>query len=199
MLVRISFGLMIKMALKMEKGAQPDNLYQMSCMVWFEQMNHFVCILFIHVTFCKLVGAARNFPSPFWFQLLSYFSVLFLMVLGVISVLYFTASLYCKRLWKRTWLLFFLECRVLLCLKRALRIANAAQQMANIARGISGPVILFIEILNKSVALSFTKFNLSWHIPFALTLLFSFFYWVSGLPWIDPIRTVLLLVGRHTT
>ncbi|XP_022769205.1 vacuolar protein sorting-associated protein 35B-like isoform X5 [Durio zibethinus] len=39
--------------------------------------------------------------------------------------------------------------RVLLCLKRALRIANAAQQMANVARGSSGPVILFVEILNK--------------------------------------------------
>ncbi|KAJ3670146.1 hypothetical protein LUZ60_010470 [Juncus effusus] len=39
--------------------------------------------------------------------------------------------------------------RVLLCLKRALRIANAAQQMANVARGSSGSVALFIEILNK--------------------------------------------------
>ncbi|GLU04600.1 hypothetical protein SLE2022_217380 [Rubroshorea leprosula] len=39
--------------------------------------------------------------------------------------------------------------RVLLCLKRALRIANAAQQMANVARGSSGPVTLFVEILNK--------------------------------------------------
>ncbi|WOK91819.1 hypothetical protein Cni_G00510 [Canna indica] len=39
--------------------------------------------------------------------------------------------------------------RVLLCLKRALRIANAAQQMANVTRGSSGPVILFVEILNK--------------------------------------------------
>ncbi|KAH9693454.1 vacuolar protein sorting-associated protein 35B [Citrus sinensis] len=39
--------------------------------------------------------------------------------------------------------------RVLLCLKRALRIANAAQQMANVARGSSGPVVLFVEILNK--------------------------------------------------
>ncbi|CAK9156977.1 unnamed protein product [Ilex paraguariensis] len=39
--------------------------------------------------------------------------------------------------------------RVLLCLKRALRIANAAQQMANAARGNSGSVMLFIEILNK--------------------------------------------------
>ncbi|CAA6665366.1 unnamed protein product [Spirodela intermedia] len=39
--------------------------------------------------------------------------------------------------------------RVLLCLKRALRIANAAQQMANVTRGGSGPVTLFIEILNK--------------------------------------------------
>ncbi|CAN1824601.1 Vacuolar protein sorting-associated protein 35B [Linum perenne] len=39
--------------------------------------------------------------------------------------------------------------RVLLCLKRALRIANAAQQMANAARGSSGPVTLFVEILNK--------------------------------------------------
>ncbi|XP_031116198.1 vacuolar protein sorting-associated protein 35A-like [Ipomoea triloba] len=39
--------------------------------------------------------------------------------------------------------------RVLLCLKRALRIANAAQQMSNATRGSSGSVILFIEILNK--------------------------------------------------
>ncbi|XP_021601272.2 vacuolar protein sorting-associated protein 35B isoform X2 [Manihot esculenta] len=39
--------------------------------------------------------------------------------------------------------------RVLLCLKRALRIANAAQQMATVTRGSSGPVILFVEILNK--------------------------------------------------
>ncbi|XP_051140548.1 vacuolar protein sorting-associated protein 35A-like isoform X2 [Andrographis paniculata] len=39
--------------------------------------------------------------------------------------------------------------RVLLCLKRALRIANAVQQMANATRGSSGSVILFIEILNK--------------------------------------------------
>ncbi|OEL22789.1 Vacuolar protein sorting-associated protein 35B, partial [Dichanthelium oligosanthes] len=39
--------------------------------------------------------------------------------------------------------------RVLLCLKRALRIANAAQQMANATRGSSGSVTLFIEILNK--------------------------------------------------
>ncbi|XP_039053269.1 vacuolar protein sorting-associated protein 35B-like isoform X2 [Hibiscus syriacus] len=39
--------------------------------------------------------------------------------------------------------------RVLLCLKRALRIANAAQQMANAARGSGGPVTLFVEILNK--------------------------------------------------
>ncbi|KAL6295547.1 hypothetical protein ACE6H2_003689 [Prunus campanulata] len=39
--------------------------------------------------------------------------------------------------------------RVLLCLKRALRIANAAQQMASVTRGSSGPVTLFVEILNK--------------------------------------------------
>ncbi|CAH1413679.1 unnamed protein product [Lactuca virosa] len=39
--------------------------------------------------------------------------------------------------------------RVLLCLKRALRIANAAQQMANVTKGSSGSVLLFIEILNK--------------------------------------------------
>ncbi|CAI9110971.1 OLC1v1011090C1 [Oldenlandia corymbosa var. corymbosa] len=39
--------------------------------------------------------------------------------------------------------------RVLLCLKRALRIANAVQQMANATRGSSGSVLLFIEILNK--------------------------------------------------
>lgn len=42
-------------------------------------------------------------------------------------------------------------CRVLLCLKRALRIANAAQQMASATRGSSGPVTLFVEILNKCV------------------------------------------------
>ncbi|KAK6922560.1 Vacuolar protein sorting-associated protein 35 [Dillenia turbinata] len=39
--------------------------------------------------------------------------------------------------------------RVMLCLKRALRIANAAQQMSNATRGSSGSVVLFIEILNK--------------------------------------------------
>lgn len=39
--------------------------------------------------------------------------------------------------------------RVLLCLKRALRIANAAQQMATATKGSHGPVTLFIEILNK--------------------------------------------------
>ncbi|KAK6118824.1 hypothetical protein DH2020_047437 [Rehmannia glutinosa] len=39
--------------------------------------------------------------------------------------------------------------RVLLCLKRSLRIANAAQQMANVTRGSSGPLTLFVEILNK--------------------------------------------------
>ncbi|KAH9617263.1 hypothetical protein KSS87_006889 [Heliosperma pusillum] len=39
--------------------------------------------------------------------------------------------------------------RVLLCLKRALKIANAAQQMANAARGKGGSLMLFIEILNK--------------------------------------------------
>ncbi|WOG91481.1 hypothetical protein DCAR_0310730 [Daucus carota subsp. sativus] len=39
--------------------------------------------------------------------------------------------------------------RVILCLKRSLRIANAAQQMANATRGSSGPVTLFVEILNK--------------------------------------------------
>ncbi|KAL3321799.1 hypothetical protein AABB24_039424 [Solanum stoloniferum] len=38
--------------------------------------------------------------------------------------------------------------RVLLCLKRSLRIANAAQQQANVTRGSSGPVTLFVEILN---------------------------------------------------
>ncbi|CAM8972218.1 unnamed protein product [Rhodiola kirilowii] len=39
--------------------------------------------------------------------------------------------------------------RVLLCLKRSLRIANAAQQMASVTRGSGGPVTLFVEILNK--------------------------------------------------
>ncbi|KAK4583915.1 hypothetical protein RGQ29_021867 [Quercus rubra] len=39
--------------------------------------------------------------------------------------------------------------RVLLCLKRSLRIANAAQQMTNATRGSTGSVTLFVEILNK--------------------------------------------------
>ncbi|KAI4381781.1 hypothetical protein MLD38_007824 [Melastoma candidum] len=39
--------------------------------------------------------------------------------------------------------------RVLLCLKRALRIANAAQQMSSATRGSTGSVSLFVEILNK--------------------------------------------------
>ncbi|KAG0562429.1 hypothetical protein KC19_9G145400 [Ceratodon purpureus] len=38
--------------------------------------------------------------------------------------------------------------RVLLCLKRALRIANAVQQMSSATRGTSGPMTLFVEILN---------------------------------------------------
>ncbi|XP_030541533.1 vacuolar protein sorting-associated protein 35B isoform X2 [Rhodamnia argentea] len=48
--------------------------------------------------------------------------------------------------------------RVLLCLKRALRIANAAQQMASVTRGSAGPVTLFVEILNKYLYL-FEKGN----------------------------------------
>jgi len=55
---------------------------------------------------------------------------------------------------------------VLLCLKRALRIANAAQQMANVARGSSGPVTLFVEILNKLV-------------PSAIKLLVTLSWWLS--------------------
>ncbi|KAL7143716.1 hypothetical protein ABFS83_08G210800 [Erythranthe nasuta] len=39
--------------------------------------------------------------------------------------------------------------RVLLCLKRAIRIGNAVQQMSNATKGNSGSVVLFIEILNK--------------------------------------------------
>ncbi|KAH9541149.1 hypothetical protein CY35_14G045900 [Sphagnum magellanicum] len=39
--------------------------------------------------------------------------------------------------------------RVLLCLKRALRIAHAAQQMSSATRGTNGPMTLFVEILNK--------------------------------------------------
>ncbi|KAG2254343.1 hypothetical protein Bca52824_084479 [Brassica carinata] len=41
--------------------------------------------------------------------------------------------------------------RVLLFLKRALRIAIEAQEMAKATRGSTGPVTLFVEILNKSV------------------------------------------------
>ncbi|KAF4377617.1 hypothetical protein G4B88_006897 [Cannabis sativa] len=39
--------------------------------------------------------------------------------------------------------------RVLICLKRALRIANTAQQMSSATRGSTGSVALFVEILNK--------------------------------------------------
>ncbi|KAF2306288.1 hypothetical protein GH714_016296 [Hevea brasiliensis] len=39
--------------------------------------------------------------------------------------------------------------QVLICLKRALRIANAAQQMSNATRGSTGSVTLFVEILSK--------------------------------------------------
>ncbi|XP_058079172.1 vacuolar protein sorting-associated protein 35B-like [Magnolia sinica] len=39
--------------------------------------------------------------------------------------------------------------RVLLYLKRALRIANVAQQMASVTRGTGGSITLFVEILNK--------------------------------------------------
>eukprot|EP00850_Spirogloea_muscicola_P001972 SM000007S20932 [mRNA] locus=s7:955553:962232:+ [translate_table: standard] len=39
--------------------------------------------------------------------------------------------------------------RVVLCLKRALKIANAAQRMSSAARGSSGPATLFVELLNK--------------------------------------------------
>jgi vacuolar protein sorting-associated protein 35 len=45
--------------------------------------------------------------------------------------------------------IYFFWTRVLICLKRALRIANAAQQMSNAARGNTGSVLLFVEILNK--------------------------------------------------
>ncbi|KAF3536196.1 hypothetical protein F2Q69_00020828, partial [Brassica cretica] len=41
--------------------------------------------------------------------------------------------------------------RALLCLRRALRITSAAQQMANATRGSSGSVTLFVEILNKYI------------------------------------------------
>eukprot|EP00850_Spirogloea_muscicola_P001040 SM000004S14910 [mRNA] locus=s4:133208:176671:- [translate_table: standard] len=39
--------------------------------------------------------------------------------------------------------------RVVLCLKRALKIANAAQRMSSATRGSSGPATLFVELLNK--------------------------------------------------
>ncbi|XAR73750.1 hypothetical protein NMG60_11007822 [Bertholletia excelsa] len=41
------------------------------------------------------------------------------------------------------------EQRVLVCLKRSLKIANAAQQMASATRGSSRSAMLFIELLNK--------------------------------------------------
>lgn len=48
-------------------------------------------------------------------------------------------------------------CRVLLCLKRALRIANAVQQMTGATRGTSGPMTLFVEILNTYVLNALAK------------------------------------------
>jgi hypothetical protein len=39
-------------------------------------------------------------------------------------------------------------CRVLLSLERAMRIANIVQQMSCATRGTSGPVTVFVKILN---------------------------------------------------
>ena len=39
--------------------------------------------------------------------------------------------------------------RVLLCLKRAIRIANAAQQMANVMKGNNGPATLLLRYLTS--------------------------------------------------
>lgn len=68
--------------------------------------------------------------------------------LWLVQVLYPVRNIHCLVF---HWFGTFPFGRVLLCLKRALRIANAAQQMATATRGSSGSVSLFIEILNKYV------------------------------------------------
>lgn len=76
-------------------------------------------------------------------------------------------------------MLIFLFDRVLLCLKRSLRIANAAQQMTNVTRGSSGPVTLFVEILNKLVnltPLAIYIMNIECNACFSLILFFFSFF-----------------------
>lgn len=123
----ISFGLMIKMVLKMENGKLPEPDY-----IWWNN-------------WCQAV--------------LARFLISCIQVLTTIYLSYFCKWFYCVM--KSVWMMFLTYLfllwgvfRVLLCLKRALRIANAAQQMANVTRGSSGPVTLFVEILNKSVTLN---------------------------------------------
>lgn len=68
---------------------------------------------------------------------------------GSLAIIFYVSLLRC---YPEIYNLLPLGCyRVLLCLKRSLRIANAAQQQANVTRGSSGPVTLFVEILNKLV------------------------------------------------
>ncbi|CAI9301469.1 unnamed protein product [Lactuca saligna] len=52
--------------------------------------------------------------------------------------------------------------RILLCLKRALKIANVAQQMANVAHGSSSPITLFVEILKKKITMEFATEKSLW-------------------------------------
>ncbi|CAI9269506.1 unnamed protein product [Lactuca saligna] len=52
--------------------------------------------------------------------------------------------------------------RVLLFLKRVKKIANVAQQMANVAHGSSSPVTLFFEILKKKITVQFATEKSIW-------------------------------------
>jgi len=151
----IYFGLMIRMASRMGKGALPfclKPLYSTWITVQFYPWtNH---------------SSARTCPrdrcSYFWTCIIA---IIQCCLLANRLVFHFVTSfgyLYMWRTLERMTPDAFSNFRVLLCLKRALRIANAAQQIANATRGCSGPVTLFVEILNKSVAW-ICNFNLIIH------------------------------------
>ena len=49
---------------------------------------------------------------------------------------------------------------VLLCFTGVLRIANAAEEMAKVARGSSGPFTLALELLNRSITSSYVRYRI---------------------------------------
>ncbi len=75
--------------------------------------------------------------------------------------------------------------RVLLCLKRALRIAHAAQQMSSATRGTSGPMTLFVEILNKWDVMSFSYIYISAFRVISLFVTRSLFQTSFVISWLE--------------